>query len=264
MKRLLKTILLRRRRRCSLPKQVPVPLLACPHCHHRLPERPGDYALFAKEGDRIVRASVDLAEGTIYFDANWPGSHPVRVAAAEDMGTAAARLSVLSVLHCGLGLRRRLPALALHAWRRAVDLEGAPWQARRAWEGQPPTRNVEAEDASAQGGGRPDTGEATWPGIADEETLTVREAGADPRLDAALAAINTELDQWAVQFGPEHAPEYLRDPVALCAAIALALKTEYEHNPGHAIALSAGAMVRVIQPPASDSLPPDPFEESRT
>jgi hypothetical protein len=259
----LKALLLQRRRRRSRPKQAPVPLLACPHCRHGLPERPGAYALFAKVGDQSVRASVDLEEGTVYFDANWQGAHLVRVAAVVDMGTEIARLSG-SVLHCGMGLRRRLPDLARHAWRRAVELEGAPWHARRAWEGRPLTRNLETKDAAAPGGELPDPGEATWPGIADEETITGREAGADPRLDVALRKINIELDQWADRFGPERAPECLRDPVALCSAIALVLTTENEHNPGHAIALCAGAMVRVIQPPTGEALPPDPFEEGRT
>lgn len=269
MIRLLLAVLLRRGRRTrrgvAAPSRAPVPLLACPHCHQRLTAKPGEYALFAEDMGRSVRASVDLAARAVHIDTCTVSGEVVRVASVQAMGTPGMNVRVWSPLQCSHTLRQRLPHLAWQAWHRASDLEGAPPTARRAWEGSRLARGEASAADTVVADGLQKTGDPQWPGQVLEESSTGGGGdAASPRLDAALATINAELDDWVIKFGGVQGPEFLRDPTALWVAIAQTLRVEFEHNPEHAIALTAGAMVRVILPPTRHVMPPDPFDESRT
>jgi hypothetical protein len=232
-------------------------MLNCPSCRALLPERVETYALHTIEGGQSVRLSVDLDTRNVHIDVGAAHGEPRHAATVQAIGTAEVVFRVWEPLLLGMGLRRRLPGLVAHAWQRALDIHGTVGmldllQSRR------PTQRRTAPPSEAESDHEADRG-LREAGQALERTGIGR--GPEPGVDGALAKIYAEIDDWIEQYGSDQAPEHLKDPAALCAAIAMVFRIELKNDPTKMIALAAGAMTRLILPPERHQLPPDPFED---
>lgn len=208
----------------------------------------------------MVRLSVDLDAAAVHIDVGTPISEPRFAATVDRAGTGEAKVHVWEPLLLSSGMRRRLPDLAAHAWQRALETQTMPTFMRLLQSRRAPDRPAAAVVATAEiPHADPDLFEAGQVlGEADVELAR----GADPKVDVALAAIYAEIDEWIEQYGPGRAPDYLKDPAALCAAIAMVFHHDVKDDPTKVVALAAGAMTRLILPLDRHQLPPDPFEES--
>jgi hypothetical protein len=234
-------------------------MLHCPHCRGLLPERVRAYALHMNDSGQSVRLSVDLDAAAVHIDVGTPYSEPRHAATVEAAGTAAAVLRIWEPLLLTVRMRRRLPDLAAHAWRRALETQGMNSALRLLQSRRPPLPR--AEPAHAEADELQADRELLEAGQTLGQAATDGRCGPEPDVDGALAKIYAELDEWIEQYGPDRAPDYLKDPAALCAAIAMVFHLDIKHDPTKVIALAAGAITRLILPPERHQLPPDPFEE---
>jgi hypothetical protein len=248
-----------RRRRRPARHQRPLPMLHCPHCRALLPERVRAYALHTIERGQSVRLSVDLDAAAVHIDVATPHSEPRHAATVEAAGTGEAVLRMWEPLLLSVRMRRCLPGLAAHAWQRALETQGMNPALRLLQEPRPSRPHAEPVPAATEE--HQTDRELLEAGQTLEQAGTDRRPGPAPGVDGALAKVYAELDEWIEQYGPDRAPDHLKDPAALCAAIAMVFHIDIKRDPTKMIALAAGAITRLVLPPERHQLPPDPFKE---